>query len=107
MLLRVCECALAVEGELRAVAVDGLEAPVMVTRVDGAVVVTTSICPHEVVSLVSGALEAGVVTCPGHGYEFDLATGACGHDPSLRLRTFRVVDRDDGWIWIDLIRDAG
>lgn len=103
MLLRVCDSDRAVEGELVEVAVDGLDVPVMVSRVDGVPVVTSSICPHEVVSLVDGFVDGSRVTCPGHGYEFDLRTGACTHDRSLTLRRFRAEERD-GAVWIDLLR---
>jgi len=30
--------------------------------------------------------------CPWHGYEYDLRTGECAADPTLKLRRFEVVD---------------
>ena len=33
--------------------------------------------------------------CPWHGYEYDLKTGACAADPSLRLKKFDVIRRGD------------
>ena len=35
------------------------------------------------------------VVCPWHGWEYDLATGACAADRRLRLKRFRVVERGD------------
>jgi nitrite reductase/ring-hydroxylating ferredoxin subunit len=59
-------------------------------------------CPHEDVSLEGGDQRDTRVTCPGHGYEFDLATGRCTHDPDLRLRRYRVTV-EDGALYIDLL----
>jgi nitrite reductase/ring-hydroxylating ferredoxin subunit len=35
------------------------------------------------------------VVCPWHGWEYDLETGACAADRRFKLRSFRVVVRDD------------
>lgn len=32
--------------------------------------------------------------CPWHGYEFDLMTGECAGDRSLKLKKFNVLQRD-------------
>jgi len=53
-------------------------------------------CPHRLESLAGGPLQAGVVTCPGHGWRFDLGqNGACVEgesDVKLRMFPVRVVD---------------
>jgi nitrite reductase (NADH) small subunit len=36
------------------------------------------------------------IACPWHGWEFDLATGACATDRRRRLRKFEVAERDGG-----------
>jgi nitrite reductase (NADH) small subunit len=33
------------------------------------------------------------IVCPWHGYEFNLATGACVGDPDLRLKRYEIVER--------------
>lgn len=33
--------------------------------------------------------------CPWHGWEYDLATGECAADRSLRLKKYEVVQRGD------------
>jgi nitrite reductase/ring-hydroxylating ferredoxin subunit len=33
--------------------------------------------------------------CPWHGYEYDLKTGECAADRSLRLKSFKVVRRGE------------
>jgi nitrite reductase/ring-hydroxylating ferredoxin subunit len=100
--LRVCRVEDVVEDDLRGFAVPGLDWPVMVTRIDGAIVATTSVCPHEDVLLLGGSLSGTVVTCPGHGYELDLVTGRCLHDARLELRRYRVTVIGDE-VWIDLV----
>jgi nitrite reductase/ring-hydroxylating ferredoxin subunit len=36
------------------------------------------------------------IVCPWHGYEFHLSDGVHVGDPRLRLRKFKVVERDGG-----------
>ena len=104
MRVRVCGVGDVPPGEMRAFAVDGLLLPVLVAQVEaGRFAAAASICPHEDVSLVDGELVGARVICPGHSYEFDLDTGRCAHDGTLRLRRFPVtVEGDDVWIDVDL-----
>ena len=53
-------------------------------------------CPHEGGSLAGGAVEGDEVSCPLHGYRFNLKTGACSTDPRLRAKTFPVVSQNGG-----------
>ena len=39
---------------------------------------------------------------PGHGYEFDLHTGKCVHDPGLELRRYKITIVGTE-IWVDLL----
>jgi nitrite reductase/ring-hydroxylating ferredoxin subunit len=87
---RVCRVGDVPPGEMRGFAVLGLHAPVLIANLDGRLVATASICPHEDVSLLDGDLEEGRVVCPGHAYAFDLTTGRCAHDPTLRLPRHRI-----------------
>ncbi len=86
--VRVCDVGEIVEGQLKTFAVEGVDVPILVTRVQGELVVGTSMCPHEDVSLASGVLKKGRIVCRGHGYAFDLKTGQCEHDPKLRWRLY-------------------
>ena len=67
---------------------------VRIVAVDGALVAHGVVCPH-----LGGPLEAapvcdGVVTCPWHGYRFDVRTGAAVDGGSLRLPPAPRVDVD-------------
>jgi nitrite reductase/ring-hydroxylating ferredoxin subunit len=49
---------------------------------------TGPICPHEDGPLSEGWLEGDAVICPWHGFDFDLATGACRVDPDLAVPVY-------------------
>jgi nitrite reductase/ring-hydroxylating ferredoxin subunit len=100
--VRVCALGDVVDGELRAFAVAGVTWPVIVTRVDGALVAVPGVCPHEDVALWDGDLRGHALVCPGHGYQFDLRTGRCKHDPGLELRRYPITQIGDE-LWVDLL----
>jgi nitrite reductase/ring-hydroxylating ferredoxin subunit len=100
--VRVCSIGDVAEGQLRAFRVEGVTWPVIVTSLGGELIATAGVCPHEDVALWNGWLENGQLVCPGHGYEFDLRTGKCTHDPGLELRRYRVTRIVDE-IWVDLL----
>jgi nitrite reductase/ring-hydroxylating ferredoxin subunit len=103
--MRLCRVDDVPAGGRRAIAVAGLPWPVLVVNVAGALYASAGVCPHEDVALVDGDLEieadGPVITCPGHGYQFALATGQCTHDARLRLPRYRITIVDDE-VWIDL-----
>jgi nitrite reductase/ring-hydroxylating ferredoxin subunit len=96
------------EGEVRTFPVDGLSFSILVANLGGGQFAASSaICPHEDVSLEEGFLDAGCITCPGHGYQFDLRTGRCRHDPSLVLPRFPVeLRRGELFVQLNLLRLA-
>lgn len=100
--VRVCRTDDVPEGEMRAFDVDGLAVAVLVSRVAGVFHATSGMCPHEDVELIDGTLDGLQVSCPGHGYCFDVRSGACVPDKSLRLPVYRCWARD-GDVWIELI----
>ena len=87
---------------MRGFAVEGVDVPVLVANLDGVLVATTSMCPHEDVSLLDGDLCGTRITCPGHAYEFDVVTGACSHDPELWLNRYHITIVGDE-VFVDLV----
>lgn len=98
----VCDVADVVAGELRSFTVEGVTWPVLATVLDGTIVVSAGVCPHEDVSLAGGMLMGSTVICPGHGYRFDLRSGRCGHRKQLELRRYPVTIVD-AQVWVDLL----
>lgn len=90
------------EGTMAEFVVAGVTWPVLAGVIDGEIIATAGVCPHEDVRLAGGYLEDGCLTCPGHGYVFDLRTGECAHDASLMLRRYRVSVEDDD-VWVELV----
>jgi nitrite reductase/ring-hydroxylating ferredoxin subunit len=101
----ICRASEVPAGQTRAYPLPGLRFPILIAHLSGGrFVASSAICPHEDVSLEGGDLYGTILTCPGHGYEFDLETGRCEHDPSLRLRRFRVeVEEDQVRVLLDLL----
>ncbi|HUY18066.1 MAG TPA: non-heme iron oxygenase ferredoxin subunit [Candidatus Binataceae bacterium] len=57
-------------------------------------------CLHEGASLGDGFLEGECITCPWHGWQYDVVSGASRNHPTLRLRTFQLrIEGED--IWLD------
>ena len=53
-------------------------------------------CPHAAGPLHDGEVEGTILTCPWHGWTFDLRTGVCDEDPGLTLTRYPVrIDGDD------------
>lgn len=58
-------------------------------------------CPHAGGPLAQGMLRGCVVTCPWHGWQFDVTTGA--HKITSRIRaTTYPTDVVDGQVWVEL-----
>ena len=62
----------------------------------GKVVATDGQCPHNEGPLAEGEVEGTILTCPWHGWQFDLVTGECLEDDRLVLARYPVrIDGDD------------
>ena len=51
-------------------------------------------CPHQGGNLCDGWVEGEIVTCPLHGWEFDLRTGVCMTVPGERVPAYTVTVED-------------
>jgi 3-phenylpropionate/trans-cinnamate dioxygenase ferredoxin subunit len=88
-----------------------------VFNVNGEFVAALNMCPHELAPVCRGRVggttlpskpgeyrwgkEGEILSCPWHGWEFDLTTGQMIADEKVRLRTYPVVV-EDGVIYIKL-----
>lgn len=75
-------------GEGTVVALEELRVALFV--VDGEVVALGNVCPHAGGPIGLGDVEAGIVTCPFHGWQFDVRTGACVTVPGEGVARYAV-----------------
>jgi 3-phenylpropionate/trans-cinnamate dioxygenase ferredoxin component len=81
------------EGQLAKFEVNGID--VAVANVDGTLYAFGDACTHAQCSLAEGELEGTTVTCPCHGSQFDVTSGAVQHPPATEpVPSFPV--RTDG-----------
>lgn len=53
-------------------------------------------CAHRGGPLGEGALDGTIVTCPWHGWQYDVSSGACQTNPSVQMACYGVrIDGDD------------
>lgn len=91
--------------------VEAFGTEVAVFNVDGALFAVANACPHHGGPLCHGRVsgtrlpgapyehrfgrEGRILTCPWHGWEFDLETGAAMFDPDVRVRRFDIAVEAD------------
>ena len=92
--VRVASAAEVPPGSGRVVVVQGH--PVALFNVDGRFFAVSNVCLHRGGPVGEGELDDTIVTCPLHGWEYDVRTGANTINPAARLRTYDVrVEGDD------------
>jgi nitrite reductase (NADH) small subunit len=65
-------------------------------NVDGTFHAIDNTCVHRGGPLGEGEVEGGVVSCPWHGWQFNVATGECVKNPSAKVAVYQVtVEGDD------------
>ena len=62
-----------------------------VFNLDGAFHVTDNLCLHRGGPLGEGDLEGETVSCPWHGWEYNVKTGHCINNPSSNIRAYETV----------------
>jgi nitrite reductase/ring-hydroxylating ferredoxin subunit len=63
---------------------------------DGTFYAIDNTCKHRGGPLAEGELDGHEVTCPWHGWSYDITTGENMDDPSIRLGCYAVrVEGDD------------
>ncbi len=65
-------------------------------NISGEIYATDNACAHHGGPLGEGILEGFIVTCPWHGWSYDVRTGASTSIPNASVKTFPVkVDGPD------------
>ena len=63
---------------------------IAVFNCDGTFYAVDNTCKHQGGPLGEGDLSGTSVTCPWHGWEYDVTTGACSMDASISVQKFNV-----------------
>jgi nitrite reductase/ring-hydroxylating ferredoxin subunit len=70
-------------------------------NVDGMFYALDGICPHQGGPLGEGELEGSVITCPWHGWQFDVRTGCHQLNRSLVQPSFGTKV-EAGWVFVEI-----
>lgn len=86
-------------GTIREINLGGVE--IALANVAGNIHAISNICLHRGGPLGQGTLENQVVTCPWHGWQFDVATGKTVQNQEVGVACYPVEIRA-GEIFVDL-----
>jgi nitrite reductase (NADH) small subunit len=83
----------------KVVSVSGRE--ILLVNIKGHVYAVENECPHQGSPMNAAVVKDGSISCPRHGYRFNLTDGTCAEHPECVLATFPVqLNGDD--ILVDL-----
>lgn len=80
-------------GTIKDVNVGGTE--VALANVGGRFFAISNTCLHRGGPLGQGALEGNIVTCPWHGWQFDVTTGKVAQSPTVGVSCYATEVRGD------------
>ncbi len=63
---------------------------IAVFNVEGTYHAIDNTCVHRGGPLGEGELEGDTVSCPWHGWQYNVKTGGCVNNPSASVKTFEV-----------------
>jgi len=87
-------------GENKVVNVNGID--VALFNVDGQFFAISNTCLHRGGPLGEGFLEEDVVTCPWHGWKFNVKTGVSPVVPTAKVATYEVkIEGNDVLVAVD------
>jgi nitrite reductase/ring-hydroxylating ferredoxin subunit len=69
---------------------------IAIYNVNGKIFATSDICLHAGGSLGQGELCDGVITCPLHGWQYEVESGKCMMVPAMKLKTYQVKVEGNG-----------
>ncbi|MFA7404011.1 MAG: Rieske (2Fe-2S) protein [Pelobacteraceae bacterium] len=78
----------------KVVSVSGRE--ILLVNIKGHVYAVENECPHQGSPMNAAVVKDGYISCPRHGYRFNLTDGTCAEHPECILATFPVqLNGDD------------
>jgi nitrite reductase (NADH) small subunit len=76
------------------------------SNVDGVFHAMSGICPHQGGSMGDGFLEGHRLTCPLHGWVFDVRTGEAAEPLQPGRLNVYPTRVENGEVWVDVPEDA-
>lgn len=64
---------------------------IVLFKLNGQIYAIENRCPHMGGPLGEGAIEDGIITCPWHGWQFDIPTGCCENMPGEDARRIPII----------------
>jgi nitrite reductase (NADH) small subunit/3-phenylpropionate/trans-cinnamate dioxygenase ferredoxin subunit len=86
-------------GSIHELAVEGKT--IAVANVDGKFYAINNTCLHRGGPLGSGTIEGNIVTCPWHGWQYDVTSGKLTMNPAVGVQCYPVEVRGDD-IFVDV-----
>lgn len=85
------------DGEMKSVSVGSRD--VLLAKMGDDFFAVDNACPHVGAPLSQGHLRDGIVTCPLHGWQYDVTNGEGKMPPGSQIGCFKVkVDGDDVFV---------
>ena len=85
-------------GSIREFQIDGLT--VAIANIGNKFYAVNNTCLHRGGPLGQGELHGVAVTCPWHGWQYDVSTGKAAMNPAVAVACFPVEVRGED-IWVD------
>jgi len=98
--LRTTKVAELPDGSVREFQLDGTT--IALANVGGKIFAINNTCLHHGGPLGQGVLNGSMVTCPWHGWQYDVTTGKVGQNPSVGVDCYKVEIRGE-----DVFVDTG
>ncbi len=67
----------------------------LLIQIKGAFFACLDECPHQGAPMTGGMVKESYISCPRHGFRFDLRTGACADAPAFKLTVYPTEIRGD------------
>ncbi len=64
-------------------------------KINGEIFALDNLCPHMGGPLGEGELEGACLTCPWHGWQFDVRSGTCENMPGDDATKIEIVVKND------------
>lgn len=75
-------------GKAMEIEVDGEQ--IALCNVEGKIYAVSGVCPHAGGPLAEGELQGSILTCPFHGWQFEVDSGRCMRIPAMKLKAYPV-----------------